>query len=419
MPKEVTPLTDTKIKNLKPMDKDYTVSDGNGLQLLIKNDGAKIWEFRFLFNGARKKATFGKYPQVSLKEARDKREVYQREIKQGINPIEAKREFKKQNELQKIQEKINQSLLFQNVAYEWLQYDKNQKDLVERHAQRKFTLFDNFIIPYFKDTDINDITSSQIEAMLQDKASTATETAHRIYQMMVNLYNYAIFKKYTSKNTMLELPKEYILKPIQKQHFDKITDEAILKELLNAIDNYTGWKPTKTALQFVAMIPLRANNLCSLKWEQIDFNKKILTIPRSQMKVRDKNLEDFKIPLSTQAIKLLEELKAEYGFYNYVFISPTLKTPINNETPNRALIRMGFNDDKHQRLHSFRGTFRSLVDTYQELHNATFETKERILDHHEKSQVVRAYSHKADYTEQMRNLIQWWSDYLDEVKGIK
>lgn len=412
-------LNDLKVKSAKPKDKIYYLTDEMGLRLLIRPCGKKLWEFRYTspVHKKQRKTSFGLYPVVSLSEARTKRDEYLKFVFDGNDPIDIKNDLKKQKDIESDVLK-SPKILFEDVAYEWLEYDKNQKDLVKRHADRKYNLFYGYINPFFKDRDINSITSDEVNEMLQQKAQTATETAHRIYQMLLNMYNYAMFKKYTTKNIMIEIPKEFILKPIKKQHFKKITDERILKELLNSIDSLSAWDSARIALQIVALIPLRAENLCNLKWSQIDFTRGIITIPRKDMKIKDTNLDDFKIPMSTQAIKILKEHQEKLGFYDYVFISQTLRKPISNETPNKALQRMGFNDDKHQRLHSFRGTFRSLVDTYQIKHNATFEVKERILDHHEKSQVVRAYAHKADYIEQMRDLLQWWADYLDRVKAL-
>jgi integrase len=158
-----------------------------------------------------------------------------------------------------------------------------------------------------------------------------------------------------------------------------------------------------------------------LRWHQIDFDKAIITIPREEMKTDDENLPDFVIPLPKQALDILQEVKEIHGWGQWVFhgLQDHFKH-VNKNTGNKALKNMGFNDEKNgrkQTLHSFRGTFRSLSETYAKEHGVSFEVRERALDHHEQNKVVRAYTHKADYTEQMRELMQWWANFLDKVKA--
>jgi integrase len=199
----------------------------------------------------------------------------------------------------------------------------------------------------------------------------------------------------------------------------KITDLEILKELVNAIYNYNGGYSLRNALKFVLHVPLRAENLCNLKWSYIDFEKNILTIPREEMKLKNINLEDFKMPLTNEVIAILNEQKQIQTKFTdlkeYVFLGTNHTDPINKESPNRALERLGFNDEKRGckiRLHGFRGTFRSMIDTLDTKNKFSFDVKERALDHHEKNQVARAYNHKADYYEQLKPLMNYWSEYL-------
>jgi integrase len=220
--------------------------------------------------------------------------------------------------------------------------------------------------------------------------------------------------------TPLKIQKSTLPKP-PKRHYPKITDEAILKELLLAIDSYTGQPITRLMLKFVSLIPLRAENLCTLRWDQIDRRKGLLGIERADMKVKDPNLPDFIVPLPKQARDVLDELHPLTGWGTWVFHGlKDIHGPINRETGNKALRLMGFTDAKagrKQTLHSFRGTFRSLVETHRQEHGAPFEVMERCLDHHEKNAAARAYSHQADYTKQIGELFQWWADYLEGIKN--
>jgi integrase len=138
------------------------------------------------------------------------------------------------------------------------------------------------------------------------------------------------------------------------------------------------------------------------------------------MKTDDENLPDFVIPLPKQVLDILKEVEEITGWGEWVFHGVRdRREHVNFESGNKALRNMGFKDEKNgrkQTLHSFRGTFRSLSETYAREHGVSFEVRERALDHHEQNKVVRAYTHKADYTEQMRELMQWWADFLDKVK---
>ncbi len=413
-------LLDKTIRSAKPKDKDYTLRDGGGLQLLIKPNGSKLWEIRFTIKGKAKKTTLGNYPTVKLKDARDKRDEYLSLVSEGVDPINFHREKK---ELEKKQS----SNQFHLIVREWI-YDR--LTCSQTHKDRKYRNFERDLFPHFCTYDkdhnitsslnISDITHYKLLEVLQQKEKTAIESANRLLADCRALWVYAYERGYTEELATLKISKN-ALKKVEKSSYSKITDIETLQELFQKIDNYHGEPITRALLKFVSIVPLRADNLCNLQWEQIDFDKKVLRIPRSEMKLKDKNLPDFVLPLSHQAIKILEDIKKLTGWGRWVFHGKKdINAPINKETGNKALRIMGYGDkanNKKQTLHSFRGTYRSLVDTYQNQHNATFEAKERVLDHHEKSGVVRAYTHRADYTEQMRELLQWYADFLDEVKN--
>lgn len=399
------------LNKLKPKDKDYTVPDGNGLSLLVKTNGTKLWEFRFTSPTTlkRRKSSLGKYPDVPLILARDKAKNYRELIADGIDPIDNNKTLK-----QKI--KIDQKGIFNKVVDEW--FEKQKKELATSTYTRKVGQFENDVKPFFKGRLISSIKHPEIVKLLEMKAVKAPESASRLFQYLNNLWQYATMKGYCDFNIIANIHKKTILTPPKAKHYSKITDPEILKELVQAIYSYKGSYSTKNALKFVLHLPLRADNLVNLKWEQIDLDNKLLTIPRNRMKAKDENMPDFIMPLTNQVIEILEEQKL---FASGTFVFKTdgyADVPICSETPNRALERMGFNNEtigKKTRLHGFRGTFRSLADTYQSEHNTSKEAKERALDHLPKNAVERAYTHKADYIKELEMLMQWWSDYLDKL----
>ncbi|MDX4036393.1 tyrosine-type recombinase/integrase [Aliarcobacter skirrowii] len=310
--------------------------------------------------------------------------------------------------------------MFLNVANEWLLKEKYR--IAESTYKDKVKVFEKDIYPFFKNIHIKDIEPKHIIKVIDIKQIQAREVALKIYNYLDNLFRYSVMQGYCSRNIMQDIRKRDILKPERVKHYSKITDEKTLKELINAIYLYNGSHSTRNALRLVLHIPLRTDNLCNLKWKYINFDEKSLTIPRGEMKIKDSNLEDFKIPLSDEVINILEEQKIFTEHQEYVFLGRDNRSPINKKSPNKALKLLGFNDEANNRKitsHGFRGTFRSLIDTLDTDNQFSFEVKERALDHHEISDTVRAYTHKADYFERLKPLMNFWSEYLMNLKNKK
>ncbi|HJE02538.1 tyrosine-type recombinase/integrase [Aliarcobacter thereius] len=408
----INTLKDIQIRQIKSKDKDFFLNDGGGLRIRIKSNGNKIWEFRYTFNQKRRVTTFKSYPIVSLENARYKRDEFLNLLAKGIDPIEQNRE--KNQELL-----LDNKGMFLNVVTEWLELE-SQKVKSNTH-QNKVRIFEKDINPFLKDKHLREITKEDIVRIIKTKEIQAPNVASRIFAFLRALFNYAIFKEYLTKNLFSNSKDEsrFYLQKQEVKHFSKITDEKILKELVEDIYNYRGMHSIRNALKFVLHIPLRAENLCNLKWKYINFEEKSLTIPRELMKVKNKNLEDFKIPLSDEVINILNDQRIFTSHQEWVFLGSDNRNPLNNESPNMALKRMGYNDErkgKKQRLHGFRGTFRSLIDTLDIDNKFSFEVKERALDHQENNQVVRAYNNKADYFERLKPLMDFWSDYILSLK---
>ncbi len=184
-------LKDIQVKQAKQKDKDYYLNDGAGLRLRVAKDGRKIWEFRFTFSGRRLKTTFQTYPIVSLKEAREKRQLFQELINKNINPIEYKIEKKEELE-------INSNGMFLNIAKEWL--DEESKRVKENTHHTKVRIFENDINPFLKNKHIKDITKNDILQIIRTKEIQAPNIASRIFIFLRGIYNFAIFKGYIEKN---------------------------------------------------------------------------------------------------------------------------------------------------------------------------------------------------------------------------
>jgi len=407
---------DTYFRHKKPKNKNYQVADQGGLYLLIKKNGSRLWQQRYTSPTTKRRniLSIGSYPEVSLSQARVKRDKYKEQIANGIDPMEEKR-LNVQKAIKDIEG------LSSNLIDLWLEKEaKNTKPTTQKSKAR---LVEKDIKPFLKNKHIKDVTIDDVLKIIENKQDTAPEIASRIYTHLENIFRYAVLKKHCERNILSDIRKKDVIKPRVAKHMAKITNFEILKELIQKIHSYYGNHNTRNVLKLVLHIPLRAENLCNLKWEHIDFGKKTLTIPRENMKLNNLNLDDFSLPLTDEVINILkDQLNMQQYFTNengYVFLGRDNNKPICKESPNKALYRMGFNDQKKGnkiRLHGFRGTFRSLIDTLDINNRFSFEVKERVLDHHDKNLVVRAYNHKADYQEQLRELMNFWSNFICELK---
>ncbi len=414
MPKAVKPLTNTEINKAKPKEKKYSLSDGGGLYLIVKPNGIKTWMYRYTYNSKRKETTFDTYPNVSLKEARDKRDQSIKLLNQEIDPITYKREEKEKK-------KIETSNTFEKVMYAWLEHEKPNTSFEQ--YQWKTNRFEKDVLPFLIDKRMSAITIQNIVIVIKSKNNSAPETASKLFGYLKSLFSFAVLHGYCERNLLLEIKKSHLITKRTVKHMAKVTDKEIFKELVNSIYNYHGGYSIRNCLKLVLHLPLRAENLCALKWSEIDFEKKLLTIPREQMKLKNPNIDDFKVPLTDEVLIILKEQKEELQLYtnelDYVFLGANNKDHINKESPNKGLQLLSFNDEKKGRkirLHGFRGTFRSMIDTLDTKGKFSFETKERVLDHHEKSKTVRAYSHKGDYIEHLKELLNFWSEYIVSMR---
>lgn len=424
--------TDKEIKALKPRNDKYILTDyyTQGLQLIVRADGGKQWALRYSSpilkdkNGKSKQRQLGlgTYPTISLIEARNKANELKKEITSGVDPLEAKQELKSQIML-------NDKSQFHKVVYQWIEevISKNNTQTTANKIQRTF---ERDMYPYFCKYDekhniissksISEIHHSEILKAVKDKSLNTAETAKRILSNCNRIWIFAVSNGYCDYNVIANISSRDSLPKVNKKHYPKITDEKILGQLLRDIDNYKGNIIIRLALKLLPYTMLRAENLTTLKWEYIDFDKKILIIPRNLMKVKNSNFSDFVLPLTDSAIEILKEAYQITSWTPWVFCGATnINIHINPASINKALSIMGYDDEiaqTKQTIHSFRGTFRSLANTYQAEHNIPNNVREAVLDHATGSEVEKAYTHKADYTKQMRELLEWWEEFLDKIK---
>lgn len=404
-------IKDIQVKNAKAKDKVYYLNDGGGLRLKVDITGSKIWEFRFTINGKTRKTTFKTYPTVSLKEAREKRQEFQELLNKKIDPIEYYKNLKLENIL-------DENGMFLNAAEEWLKKEE-KKTAVTTHIN-KLRTFENDIYPYFRNKHIKEITIPDVVKVLELKLLQSYDVTSKIFSYLDSLFRYSVLNGLCERNILNDIKKRDIVPSRKSRHFPKITDIEIFKELVNAIYIYKGSHSIRNALRLVLHLPYRAENVCNMKWEYINFEKEIITIPRNEMKIKDINLDDFRLPMSKEVIEILKEQFQFCGHQKWVFLGTNNRSPINSESPNKALKIMGFNDEKIGKkitLHGFRGTCRSLLDTLDTENKFSFEAKEKLLDHHNNSKVVRAYTNKSNYLEHIKPIVIFWSDFIVSLRN--
>ena len=403
-------IKDIQVKTAKPKDKIYYLNDGGGLRLKVDTKGSKIWEMRFTLNGKTRKTTFKTYPSVSLKEARIKRDEFQKLLNRGIDPIENQKSKKNENIFE-------EEGMFLNIATKWL--EKEELKTVKSTHINKIRTFQNDIYPYLKNKHIKEVAIQDVMKVLESKLLQSYDVASKIFSYLDSLFRYGVYTGFCDRNILNDIKKGDIIPSRKSRHYPKITDVENFKELVNSIYIYRGSYSVRSALKLVLHLPFRAENICKMKWNYIDFEKEIITIPRSEMKMKDVNFEDFRLPMSKEVVNILKEQYLFTGYQEWVFLGTNNRSPINSESPNKALKIMGFNDEingKKITLHGFRGTCRSLLDTLDTENKFSFEAKEKLLDHHNNSKVVRAYTNKSDYFEHIKPIVYFWSNFVLEQR---
>ena len=408
MPKVVTPLNDKTIKSLKPKDKAYTKTDGQGLRILVKPDGTKLWEYEYTspILKKRRKTSFGTYPQTTLSLARNKREQNINLIRQGIDPLEEKRiENQERKSLEEI--KLN---TFINIADEW---HLNYKDEVSENYHNKiYRALELYVYPFIGKTPITEITRKDIINILQTlKSKELTETANRVFMLLNKIYMYAVTLEKTPHNITADIDKKIIIGKKEKVHYPTFTKPKDIKGLLLSIDEYQGELSTKYAMKILPYLFVRSFNIRNMLWTEIDFKTNEWIIPANKMKTK----KEFILPLPHQVVSILEDIKKECIDSIYVF--PGIKSsnkPISDNTMISALRRMGYSKEEFV-PHSWRSVFSTIAYEHINTHGFSGEVIESLLAHQETNKVKDAYN-RATYKEPMKKLVQWYADYLEGLK---
>jgi integrase len=387
-------LTDLVCRSAKPTPKVRKLSDGGGLQLWIQPGGSRQWRLAYKFDGKQKVLAIGPYPIVSLVEAREARDEAKRLLFEGVDPNVRKKEEQKPADT------------FRNIAAEYV-----EKITREGRAERTLSK-NNWLLGMANDTfgdlDIKEIGAPKIlEALRLVEARGCYESARRMRSTVGSVFRYAMATARADTDPTIAL-RDALIRPQRTSRAAIIEPEAV-GGLLRAVDGFEGHFTTRAGLQLMALLFPRPGELRFAEWPEFDFETAIWTVPASRMKMR----RPHKSPLSRQAVEILTELRTLNG--DRRFVLPGMRSsdrPMSDSAMNAALRRMGFAKDE-MTPHGFRATAATLLNESGKWHP---DAVERQLAHIDDNEIRRAYT-RGEYWEERTRMMQWWADYLDELRA--
>jgi len=390
------PLTDTAIRNAKPGAKPAKLFDERGLFMIVTPAGGKWWRFRYKFDDKEKLLSLGVYPDVGLKDARQRRDDARKLLADGIDPGENRKAMKAVK-----QDRAANS--FEVVAREW--YAKHAPNWVEHHGDRIIRRLERDIFPWIGGRPIADVAAPELlAAMRRIENRGALETAHRALGNCGQVFRYAIATGRATRDPSGDL--RGALPPVKGEHFAAVTEPIQAAELLRTLDGYQGTLTVACALRLAPLVFVRPGELRNAEWADID-----LDAAEWRYHVT-KTDSDHIVPLATQAVAILRELHALTGSGRYVF--PGARSngrPMSDNAILAAMRRMGISKDEMSG-HGFRAMARTILD---EVLNVRPDLIEHQLAHAVKDPNGRAYNRTAHLAER-RKMMQQWADYLDKLK---
>ncbi len=386
------PLTDAACRQAKPKEKPYKLSDTGGLYLLVNAMG-KYWRWDYRHGQKRKTMALGVYPDVPLAEARERHQTGRKLLATGQDPMISRKESKRAD-----------AITFESIARQWWTHWSTSRS--SRHAAQVLKRLEADVFPEIGDIPIAKVASSAFRDMAKKIESRgAIDIAKRALQTCGQVMRYAVAHDQAQRNPVSDIRPSDFLKARKKRNYSRISSQE-LPELLRAIDQYTGNAHTRLALQLMTLTFVRTSELIQATWDEIDFPNERWNIPGDRTKMRIPHI----VPLSRQAIAVLEELKRLPFGRDYVFPGDlNHKKTMSNNTILYALYRLGYRG--RMTGHGFRGVASTMLHE-QGWPHAHIELQ---LAHQERDDISAAYNH-AQYLEPRKKMMQAWADHLDAVK---
>ena len=393
------PLTDVGVRSAKPGAKPVKLFDERGLFIIVTPTGGKWWRLKYRFDNKEKLLSLGVYPDVGLKDARERRDAARKLLADGVDPGVNRKAVKAAR-----QDRATNS--FELVAREW--YEKFSPNWVEAHGSRIIRRLERDIFPYLGGRPVAELTASELLAAVRRiEHRGALETAHRALGNCGQVFRYAIATGRAVRDPSADL--RGALPPVKGEHFAAVTDPKLAGELLRTLDGYQGTLTVSCALRLAPLVFVRPGELRAAEWNEFDLEAAEWRIPGAKMKMDNDHI----VPLSTQAIAILLEIRELTGTGSFVFPSARAgNRPMSDNAILAAMRRMGIGKEEMSG-HGFRAMARTILD---EVMGVRPDLIEHQLAHAVKDANGRAYNRTAHLPER-RKMMQQWADYLDSLRG--
>lgn len=393
------PLTFKAIQNIRPSNKATKHTDEKGLFLLVSPSGTKRWHLKYRFDGKEKRIAFGPFPEVSLSDARAKRDEARALLANGIDPS-AKRQA------ERLQQRVAWENTFAAVALELIEKRASDGDkAISDTTRSKTEWLLSLLEPELGSVPISEVTAPKLLAVLREvEESGRRETARRLRSFAGRVIDYAIATGRAEHNPAPAL-RRALRSPNVRNH-PAIIDPRQLSVLLNAIDGYTGYASTNAALKLSAHLFQRPGEIRAMRWADLNLDKAIWTIPAGDTKMR----REHRVPLSRQALAIIRSMEDVSSYSDWVFPSWTPKKPLSENAITGALKRLGYAGK--MTAHGFRSTASSLLN---ESGKWNPDAIERALAHQD-GNAVRSVYNRTQYWPERVAMMQWWSDQIDSIK---
>jgi len=394
-------LTDTEIRKAKAIDKAYRMSDGGGLYLWVTAAGGKLWRWAYEFDCKEKLMSFGRYPEISLAQARERHFGARKLLAARIDPMA-------QRKSEKTARRASSANSFQSIASEWVEHWQEGKS--PRHVEYVKRRMEADILPCLGARPIAEIEAPELVALTKAiEQRGARDIAKRALETVGQVFRYAIAHGHAKRNPASEIRPRDILRSTRRVNFARI-DAKELSTLLKAIEVYQGTPVTRLAIKLMALTFVRTSELIGAKWAEFDLEAARWDIPAERMKMDTPHI----VPLATQAIQLLEMLHTLSGNNEWLFPGDrNTAQPMSNNTILKALERMGYKG--RMTGHGFRGLASTILHEKGYAHDHI----ELQLAHAPRNAVSAAYNH-ALYLKPRAKMMQDWADFLEHtLRGEK
>lgn len=391
-------LTATAVAALKGRDKPYKIADSGGLHLLVMPEGHRYWRMNYRFDGKYRTLALGVYPDVSLAKAREKRDLAREALEAGEDPTVRRKRLHRV-------ERLHASHTFKTIAEEWLA--KVEAEGRSESTMHKLRWILAFTYPLIGERPVREIEAVELlEVLRKIEARGRHETARRLRSTCGAVFRYAIATGRATRDISADLRGALIAPKVT--HRAAILEPKAAGELLRAIDSFSGQPSIHAALRLAPHVFVRPGELRHAEWTEVDGEEAVWTIPAEKTKMR----RPHRVPLSRQALEIMEELWELTGDGKYLFpCIRTNKRPMSENTVNAALRRLGY-DKTEMTGHGFRAMASTMLNEMGKWHPDAIE---RQLGHVENDDVRRAYARGEHWRERVA-MMQYWSDYLDKLR---